>query len=361
MRIFGAPGIYIQGPGAIDRLGDLVATLGTRVLLVSDEAVLRMIGPRVERALAGARVAFASTAFTGEVTGPNVERLVAETRVFAADVVIAAGGGKGVDAGKAVSRALGARLVTLPTAASNDGPTSRIYILYDDHHRLVSAERVPRNPDAVVVDTDVIIGAPPDLLVSGIGDALVKLYEATQCIGAGGANMFGGMPTIAAFSLAQACDRTLREHAPAALAAAKAGRSNDGYERVIEACFLLAGLAFEGCGLSIAHAMTRGLSAVPQTAAALHGRQVAYALLVQFVLEKRPDDFLAGQHAFYRLVGLPRSLAELGLTAPSAADLGLIAELTIRAPHTRNFERPLAEGDLIEAMRTVEEIATRGT
>lgn len=356
MKILGAPSLYIQGPGAIERIGDIVVGLGVRALLVADPTVERMLAPRLAGLLANARVTFASVPLSGEVTPDNIARIAGE---HSADVVIAAGGGKGVDAGKAVSRALGARLVTLPTSASNDGPTSRIFILYDDDHKLLSAERMPRNPDAVIVDTQILAGAPRHLLVSGIGDALVKRYEAAQCVGAEGPNMFGGRATIAAVSLANVCEQVLREHAVDALAVAGSGQSDEAFEKVIEACILLAGMGFEGSGLSIAHAMTRGLSALPATAKALHGRQVAYALMIQFVLEGRSAAFMAEQFAFYAAVGLPASLAELGLPEPSADDLRTIATLTHKAPHTRNFERSLSVNDLIEAMLQLERTSQR--
>ncbi|MBB3143435.1 iron-containing alcohol dehydrogenase [Halomonas organivorans] len=353
MRILGAPNLYLQGPGAIERIADIVANLGKCALLVADPTVERMLTPQLTKLLTSVGVAFASAPLVGEVTPANVARLAGDHR---ADVVIAAGGGKGIDAGKAVSRAMSARLVTLPTAASNDGPTSRIFIFYDDDHKLLSAERVPRNPDAVIVDTQILAGAPRHLLVSGIGDALVKRYEAAQCVGAGRPNMFGGRATLAAVSLANVCEQVLREHAVDALAVAGSGKPDESFEKVIEACILLAGLGFEGSGLSIAHAMTRGLSALPATAEALHGRQVAYALLVQFVLENRSAAFMADQFAFYAAVGLPTSLAELGLPKPSADDLRTISSLTHKAPHTRNFERPLSEDELTEAMLQLEQM-----
>nr|WP_297457658.1 glycerol dehydrogenase [uncultured Halomonas sp.] len=356
LRILGAPSLYVQGPGAIGRVGDIVANLGTRALLIADPIVERMLSPRLAELLARVDVAFASAPLIGEVTPANIERLASE---HSADVVIAAGGGKGVDAGKAVSRALGARLVTLPTAASNDGPTSRIFIYYDDNHKLLRAERVLRNPDAVIVDTEILAAAPRQLLVSGIGDALVKRYEAAQCIGADGPNMFGGRATIAAVSLANVCEQVLREHAIDALSVAGSGKPDEAFEKVIEACILLAGLGFEGSGLSIAHAMTRGLSALPATAGALHGHQVAYALMVQFILENRSAAFMAEQFAFLAAVGLPASLAELGLSEPSTDDLRSIATLTHKAPHTRNFERALSEDDLVEAMLQLETMRQR--
>jgi glycerol dehydrogenase len=355
-RILGAPALYVQGPDASSRIGDIAAGLGRNVLFVSDAAVERLFAPRVRQSIEASGLAFSSVSFTGDLTPASVERMAGAQRAWQPEVVIAAGGGKGVDAGKAVACALGTRLITLPTAPSNDGPTSRVYLLYDEHHRLLSVEKLPRNPDAVVVDTAILAAAPVDLLVSGIGDAIVKRYEAAQCIGAAGLNLFGGQATLLAAKLAETCDEIVRRHAVAGLASARARAPNAAFEALVEACILLAGIGFEGTGLSVAHSMTRGLTAVPETAGALHGRQVAYALLVQFVLEKRSDAFMAEQFDFYRAVGLPTGLPELGLAAPSARQLSTIAAHTLTAPHIRNFERRLSEGDLVEAMVRLEQL-----
>ncbi len=87
----------------------------------------------------------------------TLEALIAELRGAAPDVVIGAGGGKAIDAAKGVSRALGAAMVSVPTSASNDAPTSSIFVLYDDSHRLLSVEKLGRNPELVVVDSAVIV------------------------------------------------------------------------------------------------------------------------------------------------------------------------------------------------------------
>jgi glycerol dehydrogenase len=54
----------------------------------------------------------------------------------------------------------------------------------------------------------------------------------------------------------------------------------------------MSGLGFESGGLSIAHAMTRGLSKVPGSREAMHGQQVAYGLLLQLMLEGSGPAFL---------------------------------------------------------------------
>lgn len=354
--ILSLPALYIQGPGAISRLGECVMSLGRHALFVSDRDVGKRFAAQAAASVEASGVSFHAALFDGDVTRNTVAMLLADARALqpAIDVVIAAGGGKGIDAGKAVASALGVALVTLPTAASNDGPGSRVFLFYDEQHRLESVERLPRNPDAVVVDTSILAAAPVSFLIAGIGDAIAKRWEAEQCIGADRPNLLGGRATLTALSLARASDQTLRVHGVAALRAARSGRPDASFEAVIEASILMAGIGFEGCGLSVAHSMTRGLTALPPTAAAAHGVQIAYALLVQFLLEERDAPFMRAQFDFHASIGLPTRLAGLGLPNPSAADLSTIARLTCQAPHIANFSRPLSEADLVDAMRRLE-------
>jgi len=270
---------------------------------------------------------------------------------------VAAGGGKCLDTGKALAKRLGARMATVPTIASNDSPTSHVYVLYDEHHRLLRVEKLDRNPDLVLVDLDVIAQAPAHLLLAGIGDAFVKKFEVEQCVKVQGVNVFGSGPSMAALAMARGCYEILRADAAAALAAVRARSPDAALARVVEACVLMSGLSFESGGLSIAHAMTRGLSAVKPLATAMHGYQVAYGVTVQLVLERRDEGFMADHAAFFREIGLPLSLAELGLRDPSADDLGTIADLTLAAPHMRNFERPVSREEMIAAMRKLEPIS----
>ena len=46
-RLFASPGRYLQGPSALDQLGQIVQPFGTRPILVMDEPVCELIGDRV--------------------------------------------------------------------------------------------------------------------------------------------------------------------------------------------------------------------------------------------------------------------------------------------------------------------------
>ncbi len=51
---------------------------------------------------------------------------------------------------------------------------------------------LPRNPNMVIVDTQIVAGAPARLLAAGIGDALATWFEARACSRSGATTMAGG-------------------------------------------------------------------------------------------------------------------------------------------------------------------------
>lgn len=356
-RIFGAPLRYIQGPGVLSETGPAAAAIGPHALLVADALVFDMVGQSVAESCGAAGATLTPLQFAGEITPAEIERLVSAASGLQVSVVIAAGGGKGIDAGKAVAHQLQVPVITVPTIASNDAPTSKIYVVYDAQHRLLKVEHMPCNPHAVIVDTALIAKAPRKLLLAGIGDAISKKFEVAQCHAAHGPNIFGGLGTRAALALADLCFDTLLAHADGALAALERQSPDASLEAIVEASVLLSGLCFENGGLSVAHSMTRGLSALPETAHQLHGLQVAYGTMVQWQLENRPATFMDEMRTFYRRIGLPMNLRQLGLPrAATDADIHTIASLTLTAPHMRNFHRPLVVQDVAWAIQAVESL-----
>lgn len=350
-RVIGFPGRYVQGPGALERLGTLILELGgRRPVLVSDDVVEAALGELVPRALTQAGLEPRRLRFAGECTRAAVSDLAAQARSVDADMVIALGGGKTIDTAKGVARELGAALVVAPTVASNDSPTSRLIVLYDEAHRLIGVDYLARNPDLVLVDTSVIVQAPLRFFRAGIGDAISKRFEAAQCAAAGGRNFFGGLPPGIARVMADHCHMVIVEHGFAALQDVERRSATPAVEAVTEATVLLSGLAFESGGLSLSHALLRGLTAIPALALALHGEMVAFGSVVQLVLERRPERELLEHVALLARLGLPVTLGELGQDLLTAQELQLVGDLTLKAPYAGNFERVLGIQDVPSAV-----------
>ena len=351
LRIAGFPGRYLQGPGALEAVAEVARDLGAeRLLLVSDDLVEQTVGPRLQAHLRAAKLPFQRLRFDGECTQAAIDVLAAEAREAGGGVLVALGGGKTIDTTKGIAKISGARLIIAPTIASNDSATSRLIVLYDEAHRGVGVDLLKRNPDAVIVDTTEIARAPIRFFRAGIGDAISKSFEAAQCAAAGGLNFHHGRPPRMARLLGDHCYCVLRDHGEAALADVARGNVSDAVEDVIEATVLLSGLAFESGGLSVAHALQRGLGALPALGGALHGELVAFGVLVQMLLERR-DGAWRDQHLdLVRRLGLPATLASLGKAVLTPEELAEAATRALAAPYITNFDHPIDQAELMQAI-----------
>jgi glycerol dehydrogenase len=357
-RIFGAPHRYVQGPGVIARLGEELSALGQRPLIIADSTVLALLKAPLVSGLGSLASSACWAAFQGECTHDEIARIAATAAH--ADVVVGVGGGKTIDTAKGVSLSLGLRVVIVPTVASNDSPTSRLAVLYTAAHELSEVRLLPTNPDVVLVDTAIIAQAPERFFVAGIGDALSKKFEAAQCFAAGGLNFYKAHPPFVAQQLGDCCYDTIRRYAESALIALRTRTPNEAFERVVEATVLLSGLAFESGGLSIAHSVLRGFSIIPSLTKSLHGEQVAFGLIVQWLLEGRSHAQIDELLTFYVSIGLPRTLAALGHDGNVADIASAIASHTwANAPYIRNLTAPVDERRIEEAILNADDLGRR--
>lgn len=354
MIVFGSPSRYVQGPGALAGIGREVARLGHLAVCVIDPALIDQHGEALSDACRAEGVDATLLPFGGECTEAEVARLAADAGQ-GTQIVIGVGGGKCIDAGKAVAHQLGAKVVTVPGIASTDAPTSHNYVIYGEDHSLLEVRKLPRNPDLVIVDTAIIAAAPRQFFLAGIGDAIGKCHEVRCCAEAGGRNIFGGRTAWSSVALADACHDVLRRFARDALAAVDRGSPDPALERVTEATVLMSGLAFESGGLSVAHSMTRGLTAVAPWSQAMHGLQVAYANVVQMRAQGAEDAEIDDFAGFSRDLGLPVSLFDLGGRRATDAEIATIAERSMQSPHIEHLPRVLDLAGLQGAMAWVED------
>ena len=204
--------------------------------------------------------------------------------------------------------------ICVPTALTTDAPTSTHTVLHNPHEqpKLVVHSK---NPDYVVVDTEITVQSPAWMMVSGMGDALATYIEAQASFANNnvcnaGAGDYG--PTLLGMAAAKLSYDVLLSKGREALLAARHHLRTPAYEDVVEATVLLSGLGFECTGVSIAHGLEAGFHVLP-IRPLLHGTGVGYCTLVQLIVQNDMERF-GEVFSFCRDISLPVCTADIGLT-----------------------------------------------
>jgi glycerol dehydrogenase len=359
LTVFASPGRYVQGPGATHELGRELKRLGFSgpVILIAGSTAQKLLQPIWNSVLPAAGIEPLVFPFAGECSREEVTRLVTLAEGSQAVAVVGAGGGKVSDTARAVADDLNLPAILTPTLASTDSPCSALSVMYGAGGAVEGFRFYNRHPLLVLVDTSVVARAPKRFLVGGLGDALATWFEARTVRESCSHTMVGGLPSSTGTALAKLCCDILLADGPAACAAVEAGATTPALERVVEANNLLSGLGFESGGLAVAHAVHNGITAIPASHAFIHGEKVAFGLLTQLVLEGRPQAEIDEIYRYQKAVGLPTTLAEVGVDAASDDQLRTIAERTVipgESSHNEPF--PVTVDALVCALRAADQL-----
>lgn len=321
-----APSRYVQGYGELQRIREHVKQLGTTFLVIADDFVMSLTRDTIERSFKDSDKALVFQRFNGECSRHEIERLADISRSNKADAVIGVGGGKTLDTAKAVAYYCKVPVVIVPTIASTDAPCSALSVIYTEEGVFEEYLLLPKNPDVVLVDTAIVSKAPVRLLVAGMGDALATYFEARAAAEANKPAMAGGKATEAALALARLCYDTLLNEGLKAKLAVENQVCTEAVEQIVEANTYLSGIGFESGGLAAAHAIHNGLTVLEKTHQYYHGEKVAFGTLVQLVLENSSLDEIEEVLDFCTSVGLPITLAQLGIEEIKPEDIRKVAE-----------------------------------
>ncbi len=357
-RVFISPGKYIQGVGVLSQMGEEVNKIGKNALVISDHVVWGIAEEMVVKSFEDSAASYFYEEFTGEASTTEIKRLAEVGKAQDSDVVVGLGGGKTIDTAKAVADVLNTPIVVAPSTASTDAPTSALSVIYSDEGVFEGYEFFDKNPDLVLVDSKVVVGAPAYLFASGIGDAMATLVESRASQKGNADTMAGGKATLAAQAIAQKAEEVLFDQGIAAYKAAKKGLVTPQVEAVIEANTLLSGLGFENGGLAVAHAVHNGFTALSGDIHDLsHGQKVAYGILTQLVLEGYSEKEILRYADFFKALELPITLADLHLDNAPYEDLLKIGQLATSEGETaHNMNPTLTAEQIADALLAVNEL-----
>jgi glycerol dehydrogenase len=350
------PGKYIQGYDAIYELKKLIPRYGKKGFVICSPSVFEKIIPEIQASIKEA-IPVIIEQFTRECSDEEITRLKTIADRESCDVVIGIGGGKTLDTAKAVAHEMNIPVIVAPTVASTDAPCSSLSVIYrPDTGRIKRVLMLRRNPDIVLVDTKIIANSPERFLVAGMGDALATWFEAESCRIKYAKNMVRAYSSMTAQSLARLCYETLLEYGLSAKMACKHHVVIPALEHVVEANTLLSGIGFESAGLAAAHAIQDGLNALDKDHAYYHGEKVAFGVLVSLFMTDKPADMIDEVYSFCESVGLPTTLAALGLDGASDDDLGKAASIACAEKETiHNEQIPVTPELVLAAIKIADE------
>lgn len=341
------------GPGRIDELPDHCRALGMeRPLLVTDPALAAL--PMLEHAERACREAGLGCAvfhdIKGNPTGRNVDDGVTAFKRGRHDGVIAFGGGSALDAAKAIALMVGqdrplwdfedvgdnylrvnvsgmAPVVAVPTTAGTGSEVGRASVITDESaqvKRIIFHARML--PSIVILDAQLTVGLPPRITAATGMDALAHNLEA-YC-----SPFYHPM----AAGIAVEAMRLIKEYLPQAVANGADLQARQ--QMLVASC--MGATAFQR-GLGAMHALAHPLGALYD---AHHG--LLNAILMPYVLKANqqavaprletlarylglpqagPDAVLDWVLALRKAVGIPHTLAEIGLDDAQADRVGRMA------------------------------------
>ncbi|MCU0524203.1 MAG: iron-containing alcohol dehydrogenase family protein [Elainella sp. Prado103] len=323
-----APAQVIRGQGLFSTAAAAITQLGQRPLVVAGSQTWAIGQESIEAMAIQQGLNLSHASYGGECSEANLARLRAVIADHRADLVIGIGGGKALDAAKLVAHQTGLPVVTVPTSAATCAAWTALSNVYSDQGAFLYDVALTTCPQLLLLDYALVQTAPSHTLVAGIGDAIAKWYEASVSSGHSDQTLI-----IAAVQQARVLRDLLLQKSAHALQAP----GSSVWREVVDATVLMAGviggLGGAQCRTVAAHAVHNGLTHLLQSHGTLHGDKVAYGILVQLRLEELVQGNLLAATArqqllkFYREIGLPQCLADLGLMDVTLADLARSAEV----------------------------------
>jgi glycerol dehydrogenase len=357
--VFGNPSKYVQGPGTIRRLGHFVSAmgLGNRALIIGGRTAFAKTRSAILEGFGAQGITHGFETFSGEVTRKELDRLAGIGKENQVNFVVGVGGGKALDTAKGVSIVLKLPVAVVPTVAATDAACSTMVATFSEDHVFVGSIFRSRNPELVVVGTDVIVEAPVRFLVAGMGDALSTGFEVEASRKSGVQNFHGGAMGMSSLRLAKWCTDTVLEQGEGAKRAAEQGTITPCVEEVVEAVVFASSVSFENCaGLAAAHALTNGFSGLDEIRPYLHGELVGFFTLVQVVLENQPEELVGRLFTFCRSIGLPVTLAQIGLEKQSKRIMEGTEASCRKGSRIHNEPFPVTAGMVYEALMETDRI-----
>jgi glycerol dehydrogenase len=314
------PGRFVCGYGVLDRIGTYARDLGKKTLLVAPWEALEQVEQTIADSLQQAGVDFALYRYEGYPSENRVKAIVQAARNVGADLLIAAGGGKCLDAAKYAADVLEVRIITVPTLSATNAAYRKNSVVYTETGEYVHAHFNKRSPEVILAEASVLQRQPLRYLYSGIIDSAARSYEIEPYGGLQGKRA----PYQYTTRLGALLSQFYQENTDVIRRVFTSGEPSP---LVVETLTDIIGISGVGSNFThglpmkiFAHPFYNHVTQVAKRHTLTHGEIVGYGLLVLFTLEGWPQEAFDREYAIFRQYGYDFALADIGIETAEQLD-----------------------------------------
>lgn len=350
------PSSYFRGAGVLGKIGEFVNARAKKALLVGGKKAVATVQEQLLASLKQSDVEVVGIEwYGGECTWANIEKLSQTATAKGAELIIAIGGGKALDTGKAASYKNNIPCITVPTIAATCAALTPLSIIHDEHGKYVENSEKSASPAGVFVDTEVIIKAPQKWLFAGMGDTLAKWYE----LRASTSKIPSSSWTMGGINNGRICYEVIEKFGPGAKNAIEKQVIDDSFEFTIDAIIFYAGMSSilggDKCRAAAAHPIYFGFTNIPAAHDLGHGLLVGFGNLCLLALEGRSEAEINEAIKLAKDCGVPIKLSEIADL--SEADLQIVGEVAANANDMKNMPVEVTQHMVVCSIKLIDRLA----
>ncbi len=301
--------------------------------------------------------------YGAKCTPAAIEAAAKTAKAAGAHAILGIGGGKALDVAKAAAEMLSLPAYTLPTIAATCAAITKLSVVYREDGAFDAFWFHKTPPAYAVLDTSILVNAPPRYLRAGLADTLAKGIEPPFAArGDEDANYASRL----GLSISPMCLEPILACGTKAYQDNLGGKPSPAFTESLQGIIISTGLVSllvdEGYNCAVAHSVCYGLDAIEGVAdRALHGELVGYGCLVQLAIDsaathsKAAAALLPRVRGFLQSLDIPVTLAGNGLSCDKET-LAPMIQVTLSSPDMRKIPYVITESMLFEAMEAVEKM-----